>query len=244
MESFAFREWQVEVRRKSFRRSVSIVLKPGQPILIQAARLTPLRTIAAFLESREPWIRRHLEKFAAQERELPQRRIRENAVYPFMGEDHVLRVVPTPLKSLFVSRGTKELLLHLPLEVYAARTEDLSFAREALREFYKLSGEKYLPARTEQWSERTGLRPSKVVLREARTRWGSCTSQGKVSLNWRLMVYGPDIIDSVIVHELCHLKQMNHSRKFWSLLETFIPNTRELNRAIRERHRLSDFLER
>lgn len=210
---------------------------------MNAARSTPLRTILEFLESRRGWVEKKLDAFARQERELPPRRLTEGAAYPFMGEDLVLKAVPTPLNSIFVSRAGGELLVHLPRLLYAQRGTDLSFARQALREFYRQKGSDFLRERAAEWSSATGLVPSKIRIKETKTRWGSCSPDRVIALNWRLIVYRPDLIDGVIVHELSHLKHMNHSRRFWDLVESILPASPELTREIRERHRLGDFLD-
>ena len=65
-------------------------------------------------------------------------------------------------------------------------------------------------------------------------RWGSCSSKGVICFNWRVIMLPPTIIDYVIIHELCHLVEMNHSKKFWRQVETFLPNTPKLKEAIKE----------
>ena len=71
------------------------------------------------------------------------------------------------------------------------------------------------------------MRPARLAIRGQRTRWGSCTSRGTVSLNWRLVLLPSRLADYVIVHELCHLRHMNHSRRFWSLVASVIPDWAE-----------------
>ncbi len=67
----------------------------------------------------------------------------------------------------------------------------------------------------------------KVTIRDQRTRWGSCSSRGTLSFNWRLIMAPPDVMDYVVVHELCHLIEPNHSRKFWQLLAGLLPDFRQ-----------------
>lgn len=113
-----------------------------------------------------------------------------------------------------------------------------------MRKFFERAGEEHLRKRVAHWAEETGLRPSRVKIKETKSRWGSCSPDGVVALNWRLVVYRPEIVDSVVVHELCHLKHMNHSKKFWSLVESFLPESPKLTREIRDQYRVSDFLEK
>lgn len=74
---------------------------------------------------------------------------------------------------------------------------------------------KYLPARIREYAARLGVNPSRVTIRAQRTRWGSCSSKGSLNFNCLLMLTPPEVIDSVVVHELCHLIEMNHSARFY-----------------------------
>jgi hypothetical protein len=72
-----------------------------------------------------------------------------------------------------------------------------------------------LPARVQEFAAQLGLVPARIIVRDQRSRWGSCSPSGTISLNWRLVQMPPSVADYVIVHELVHLEQPNHSRRFW-----------------------------
>ena len=90
-------------------------------------------------------------------------------------------------------------------------------------EYIRLAKE-MLPRRTAFWSERMGLYPSQIRITSAQRRFGSCSSQGHICYSWRLMQYPPEAIDYVIVHELAHLKHMNHSPAFYALVAKYLPD--------------------
>ncbi|MDR3628564.1 MAG: M48 family metallopeptidase, partial [Ignavibacteriaceae bacterium] len=77
-------------------------------------------------------------------------------------------------------------------------------------------------------------RINKVTIRNQKTRWGSCSARGNLSFNFNLVRYRKEIIDYVIVHELCHLKEMNHSNKFWNLVEKICPDYKALRRELKK----------
>jgi predicted metal-dependent hydrolase len=87
--------------------------------------------------------------------------------------------------------------------------------------------------RLEVYAERLGVRHSAYALSSAATRWGSCTADGKIRLNWRLVHFPMSLIDYVVAHELAHLKEMNHSPRFWDTVESIFPEFREAREQLR-----------
>lgn len=98
---------------------------------------------------------------------------------------------------------------------------------DALVRFYQRSAKPYFAERIAYWSERMDLYPKQLALSSARTRWGSCTSQGVIRLNWRLMQAPPSVIDYVVIHELAHLAEMNHSARFWAQVAAVCPDWKQ-----------------
>lgn len=91
----------------------------------------------------------------------------------------------------------------------------------------------YLPLRTYELARENSFYPSKVSVRKQKTRWGSCSLSGTISLNYKLMILRKEIIDYVIIHELCHLIELNHSKRFWNLVGDVIPDYHELRKELR-----------
>jgi predicted metal-dependent hydrolase len=89
---------------------------------------------------------------------------------------------------------------------------------------FKSHTTKYLEKRVWGLASKTGLIPSKVVIKELKNRWGSCTKGGVINLNSALAKAPTQVIDYIIIHELCHLRIRDHSRKYWNLLSKFMPN--------------------
>lgn len=86
---------------------------------------------------------------------------------------------------------------------------------------------KVLAARTEHFSQIMGVKPTKIRIADQRTRWGSCSTLGTISYNWRLIMTPPDVLDYIVIHELAHLKHMDHSPEFWDFVKLHRPNYRE-----------------
>jgi predicted metal-dependent hydrolase len=91
----------------------------------------------------------------------------------------------------------------------------------------------YLKKRAAELANRYGFSVNRISVRDQKTRWGSCSAKKNLNFNFRLLKYRKEIIDYVIVHELCHLKEMNHSKKFWLLVESYLPNYKNLRRELK-----------
>ena len=105
---------------------------------------------------------------------------------------------------------------------------------DALEKRYRKAAKEYIPGRVAYFHQFTGGSYDKIVIRDQKTRWGSCSSNGTLSFNYRLMLAPPSILDYVVVHELCHLKHMNHSPEFWAAVESVIPDYKMRRKWLKE----------
>jgi predicted metal-dependent hydrolase len=96
--------------------------------------------------------------------------------------------------------------------------------REHLVAWYRRRAEIHIGARVAHFAALTGVTPAAVTVKEMRSRWGSCTSHGRVSFHWGLVLLPPAIVDYVVVHELAHLRELNHGPRFWRLVEEIVPD--------------------
>lgn len=243
-ETFLFAKWSVEVHRRSFRRAVSIYLYPNKPIKVVAAKSITHKVIVDFLMSKKDWIEKNFEKFQDIAEKFPEKKIKAFERFPFRGVDRHLKVVITLNKKPFVSVTEQDLLLHIPRNDWSANSliQEHPTALKEIRHFYKREAVSFLSERLKFWTEAMNLFPSQVKFREQRTRWGSCSSKKIINLNWRLIVFHQDIIDYVIVHELAHLQHMDHSDRFWSLVERYIPEYQRTMKSLKESQYLVEFL--
>ena len=103
---------------------------------------------------------------------------------------------------------------------------------KSLLEACLLLGKEFLPRRLGDCMNKSGLVPKRIRVGNQRTRWGSCSAKGTISLNWRIMLLPCALGDYVLFHELAHLREMNHSQKYWNFLEGLIPGARKLDREL------------
>ena len=107
------------------------------------------------------------------------------------------------------------------------------FSEEEIRR-HKETLRPVLLHRVAYFAERMGVDYGRITIRNQKTRWGSCSSQGNLNFNWRLALLPPELLDYVVVHELAHRREMNHSRRFWSQVERILPDYRERKNRLRE----------
>lgn len=132
----------------------------------------------------------------------------------------------------FVLRKEDWISRHLELQkARAAAHPEPDEAEKARLE--ALAREK-LPGRVAHFSALTGLKPAGIKISGAKTRFGSCSSRGSICFSWRLMAYPEEAIDYVVLHELCHLRHMNHGREFYGLIQRYMPDWRQRRELLKK----------
>ena len=196
------------VRRSPRAKRVRVTVHPDRTVEVVLPRRAPERDAAAAVAELRPWIERRLR---ALDRAADERRGPEGTV-PYLGQDLVL--VPQPGRTRVHRRG--DLLL-----VPAADTG------AALERWYRAQARREVAPRLDAAVARAGTAYTRLTIRGQRTRWASCSTTGAMSFNWRLLLAPPGVLDYVVEHEVCHLEVMDHSPRFWALLESRMPGWRE-----------------
>jgi predicted metal-dependent hydrolase len=116
-------------------------------------------------------------------------------------------------------------------------TEDAAACQSALKRWLTRKAEEHLNDWLRRMSDQTGLRYTATSIRQQQTRWASCSPRRSISLNARLLFLPPELVTYVLVHELCHTRHLNHSPKFWRLVEYYLPDYRRYDRQLRDGRR-------
>jgi predicted metal-dependent hydrolase len=189
-------------------------------------RRMALRHVTPFVEQKRPWIERTLRRIREAE-EAAAVRLSDGGSVPYLGSDLDLRVRVEPgrVRSHVALRGH---VLHVA--VGSAGVEPL---RDALESWYRRRARLEVPPRLDAACARAGTHYTRLSIRAQRTRWASCSSNGAMSFNWRLLLAPPEILDYVVEHEVAHLEVLDHSQRFWRLLAKRSPGYREHERWLR-----------
>lgn len=215
---------------KSKRKTLSIRIEEDGSVVVKAPSFLTEKEIEQFVIKKQEWILVHMKDILEQKKLKKEIRFESGTVLPYQGEDLILEVLPVePGKKTEIIRTKKHLF------VCTEQTQSHEI-HQILMEWYLEEAKKELAERLTYYAKIMSLTPAKLTLRDAKTRWGSCSSKGNIMLNWRLILTPPDVIDYVIVHELCHLKEMNHSKAFWELVEEVIPDYKIRRKWLKEHY--------
>ena len=145
-----------------------------------------------------------------------------------------------PVSSIeaFLQEKSGWLLKHIKkqqeIETLAHKSDMNDAQKTRIERRYRKAAKDYIPKRVAYFAEKMQLTYGRVFIRSQKTQWGSCSSEKNLSFNWRLMLSPPRIIDYVIVHELSHLRHMDHSRAFWEEVERVLPDYKERDKWLKE----------
>ncbi len=176
------------------------------------------------------WVLRQRDRYARYRDEMPERRFEESESFPVLGEEHPVRVEPTE-----ESRMTEE-----QIRLSAPRVEATSI-RDELEHLYRRVAREHFTARADHFCEVMGASYQQIQIRNQKTRWGSYSPRtGTLSLNFRLLMAPPEIVDYVIAHELAHEEHPNHGSRFWRLVAQHVPDYQERGEWLEKNgHRLT-----
>jgi len=204
----------VTVIKSSRRKTTALKIKEGEVSIHIPTRL-PLMYAREFIVQKTPWIQTKLSDQAL--KKTVGKHFIHGEEFIFLDKKYSLRLIQAETSPSVIKTSTE-------IEV-RGRLNRLSQTaiRAALVRWYKQQAEQYLTSRTTALADKITLAPHSITVKTYKARWGSCGIQGDVQFNWKLILAPPDIIDYVIIHELCHLKHHNHSANFWQLVAHHYP---------------------
>ncbi|HLM09249.1 MAG TPA: SprT family zinc-dependent metalloprotease [Thermoleophilaceae bacterium] len=204
--------------RRSQRARVARILIDGDAVEVVVPSRFPLREVEPFVREKSAWIERTLRRQREAHAEFPPARVEPGGFVPYLGERLGLHVDLEPGRvRAHVRRTAGE------LRVTLGDPADLSSAVEA---WYRRRARAEIEPRLDAAVERDGASYERLQIRAQRTRWASCSSNGTMSFNQRLLLAPPEILEYVIDHEVAHLEVLDHSRRFWALLGSRCPDWR------------------
>jgi predicted metal-dependent hydrolase len=225
MAQYRIDEIPYPVRRSDRARRMRIDVG-AHGVEVVVPRRMALRHVAPFVEEKQPWIERTLRRIREAEEASPIQ-LADGGRVPYLGEELELwvDVEPGRQRPHVARRGDT-----LHVKVGEPGREPL---RAALESWYRRRARAEVAPRLDAATARAGTRYARLGIRGQRTRWASCSSNGAMSFNWRLLLASAEILDYVVEHEVAHLEVLDHSPRFWRLVAARSPRYREHERWLR-----------
>lgn len=216
MDGFPF---QVEVIRTERKKSASIQLQ-GDLVKVSVPMTLSDRRIRDLVIKRTSWIKSKLQEQSNRPISAPREYISGETV-TYLGKNYRLKVLKGQQPSVKLKRGYVEVTLS------NTDVDPKTTVHSLLQDWYRSHAQKRLEEKTLRLAKIIGVNPSSVTVKNYKSRWGSCSPEGDISYNWRIILAPQSIVDYVIVHELCHILEHNHSSSYWKHVERHVPNWRE-----------------
>ncbi len=226
--------------KRARRRNIGFTVGP-EGLAVTAPKWVPLYEIDAAVKSKSAWILRKLHESSERRQRIESARIewKDGATFPFIGEqvivvldprhdfDEVGAVLNTDGEAL---PGVTRLTLHVGLPHTASPDQ----VRDAVQAWLMRQAKRLFEERLNHYAPQLGVQWTRLALSSAGTRWGTAHSDGSIRLNWRLIHFRLPVIDYVVVHELSHLRVMDHSPRFWDTVRTVVPDYAQLRGQLKD----------
>jgi len=206
---------------RSNRKTIAIYIRDGR-VEVRAPRRASDKEIRAFVVSKEKWI---AGKMAASKERLEKREgfsLDYGSLVRFMGSRYPIAARPGN-KAGFDGEN-----FFMPSDMAPEHI------KSACAFTYRLLAKSVMKEKVAHFAGLMSLSPASVRITGAKTRWGSCSAKKSLNFSWRLMMADEDVIDYIAVHELAHIKEMNHSARFWAVVEGVLPDYREREKKLKE----------
>lgn len=201
---------------RSKRKTVTISINPVKGVIVRAPKNFRQVDLVKFIKKHETEILNALEKNT-----LSPQSFENGSHINYLGfQFTIVHKAFSTVSEPFVFIENDNLIVN-----YSLCTSDI--ISKGIEDWFIAEAVRILAERSEILMEQVGVKPTKITFRSQKTRWGSCSSKGSISLNWKLIFAPLEVIDYVIIHEMCHMHHMDHSKKFWEKVSQFDPNYKE-----------------
>lgn len=206
-------------------RSIGIRITASAEVRLTVPPGASMDRAMAFLNEKAPWIQK---KLAA----MPRPATLASGPLGYM--DYSLRIEQHAGKTIRLTVQNRTVSVFFPPHLTAGHPDVQNAAKKGIEFALRHEAKKYLPTRLAELSAKLALPYSEVKINSAKTRWGSCSGRDSINLSQSLMKLAPELIDYVLVHELCHTVHKNHGPQYWKLVEHHLPNYKKLEREIKK----------
>jgi predicted metal-dependent hydrolase len=207
-----------DIIRTNRKKSVSIEVNDGI-VKVRIPKNLSNKKIQTIINDRLPWIEKKIDEQAQQMIDIPKRYV-NGEFFSYLGNEYQLQIIEDSQEHIVLNE--KYLQVMLPI---ISHTDDISeYVHSLLTKWYEQQALSILTKKTKKFDALIDKRPVSIKIRDYKSRWGSCSSKGAITYNWRIIIGPEHVVDYVVVHELSHLLEHNHSKSFWKSVEQVFPD--------------------
>ncbi|MGB3367292.1 MAG: SprT family zinc-dependent metalloprotease [Acidaminobacteraceae bacterium] len=203
------------------RKSVEIRIEPSGMVRVRAPKGSDESKVLELLESKSKWIIEHMDKYFEAKEKKPESDYESGDMYRVLWKTYELKLVINSEIFKSVAKIDKD---HIVVE---SNTDEREVIAKAIDTLYRQEARKIIKARVKIYQSHFKSKPKEITFKNEKSRWGSCTSDRVINFNYRIIMAPLNIVDYLVVHEMCHLAHMNHSKSFWTMVGGILPDYKE-----------------
>lgn len=202
------------------RKTLQLKILSSTHLEIIAPNKFPKSDIKQILEDKSNWIIKKILHLAAIKANPTNKSITHGAAVLYLGQTYTLHFTEASNHSNSIQLHDQKIFINF-------LSKNTASAEPMLKQWYIDQARALLITKTALWANVINVHPQRITIKEQKTRWGSCSSKCNINYNWRIIMAPPEVIDYLVIHELCHLRVPNHSSLFWQEVGKFSPNCKE-----------------
>ena len=210
-------------------KNIYITIENGE-VVIKAPWYTTRNQIQEVVESKRDWIMKKLEEYNVSPRKAKE--YEDGEKFQILGESYYLNIYYKDINNAILNVENEKIEIILPLSY--AEEDNTEQIKKMIDKMYYMIAEKEVESAMEKTRKMVGLAPEEYKIKKIKYAWGTCSSRKVITINQNLMMYSRKTIEYVVLHEICHLKYMNHSKKFWEMVESYMPDYKEAEKELKK----------
>lgn len=210
-------------------KNIYITIENGE-VVIKAPWYTTRNQIQEVVESKRDWIMKKLEEYNVSPRKAKE--YEDGEKFQILGESYYLNIYYKDINNAILNVENEKIEIILPLSY--AEEDNTEQIKKMIDKMYYMIAEREVESAMEKTRKMVGLAPEEYKIKKIKYAWGTCSSRKVITINQNLMMYSRKAIEYVVLHEICHLKYMNHSKKFWEMVESYMPDYKEAEKELKK----------